>query len=152
MAIQSTQYAGLVSTPRVRPRPVDSGNHPAMFTATTPTVYASQAIAELFDLCILPSGTRLFPGSMLECAAGAAASTMNVGIRSLATGAVISATQIATGANLTAAGMKPLNTGLAFAGLGYICLEDVIVYATFTGAASTANQAITIYLDVALIN
>lgn len=152
MAIQSTQYAGLVSAPRVKSRPQDAGNNEKVFVAQTPATYAAQAINELFDMFVLPAGTRILPTGLVECAAGAASSTLNIGIRSLATGTVVSATQIASAVNLSAAGTKSINNGAAFAGSGYITTEDVIVYGTFTGATSQANQAITVYLPVVTID
>jgi hypothetical protein len=147
MAIQSTQYAGLVSTPRVKSRPQDAGNDVVVFVGQTPTTYAAQAINELFDLFIVPAGMRILPTGKLECAAGAASSTMSLGVRSLATGTVVSATQIASAVNLTAAGVKDLNNGAGFAGTGYITTEESVVYGTFTGATNTANQAITVYVE-----
>ena len=147
MSIQSTQYAGLVSTPRVKIRPQDNGQSEKTIFATTPVTYAAQAVNELFDMGVIPQGSRLTTSSRVECAAGAASSTLNIGLRSAATGAVISATQIASGVNLTAAGVKDANSGLAFAGVGYVTTEDVIVYGTFTGATNTANQAISVYIN-----
>ncbi len=146
MAIQSTQYAGLVSTPRVRPRPQDSGNGDRVFVGSTPATYAAQAVNEIFDLFVIPAGTRVIPFTRVECAAGAASSTLSIGLRSLATGTVISATSIASGVNLTAAGVKEANNGAAFAGGGFIATEDLVVYGTFTGATNTANQQITVYM------
>lgn len=152
MAIQSTQYAGLVSAPRVKARPQDAGNDVSVFVGQTPTTYAAQAVSELFDLFVVPAGSRILPTGKLECAAGAASSTMSLGIRSQATGTVVSATQIASAVNLTAAGVKDINNGAGFAGTGYITTEDVIVYGTFTGATNTANQAITVYVEVVALN
>lgn len=146
MAIQSTQYAGIVGVPRVKVRATDGGNSEKTLFATTPTTYAAQAINELFDLGVIPAGSRILPFGKLECAAGAASSTLSIGLRSAATGTVISATQIASAVNLTAAGVKDINNGAAFAGAGYVTTEDVIVYGTFTGATNTANQAISLYL------
>lgn len=148
MAIQSTQYAGTQSAPRVKIRPVDGGASEKTLVATTPTTYAAQAVNELFDLFIIPAGARVLPFGRVECAAGAASSTLSIGLRSLATGTVISATSIASAVNLTAAGIKDANNGVAFAGGGYVATEDLVCYATFTGATNTANQAITVYLPI----
>ncbi|MEL4181233.1 hypothetical protein [Roseateles sp. PN1] len=147
MAIQSTQYAGVVGVPRVKVRPADNGNSEKTIFATTPTTYAAQAVNEIFDLGFIPAGSRIMPFSKVECAAGAASSTLSIGLRSAATGTVISATQIASGVNLTAAGVKDANNGAGFAGTGYVTTEDVIAYGTFTGATNTANQAISVYLS-----
>lgn len=146
MAIQSIQYAGIVGVPRVKVRPADNGNSDKVLYANTPATYAAQAVNEVFDLGFIPAGSRLIPTAKVECAAGAGSSTLSIGLRSAATGTVVSATQIASAVNINAAGVKDANNGAAFAGGGYVTTEDVIAYATFTGATNTANQAISIYL------
>lgn len=152
MAIQSTQFAGLVSAPRVKIRPQDAGNSEKVFVFQTPTTYAAQAINEIFDMGVIPAGTRILPTGSLECAAGAASSTLNIGLRSLATGTVVSATQIASAVNIAAAGQKAINNGAGFAGSGYVTPEDMVVYGTFTGATNSANQQITVYLPVVTLD
>lgn len=144
-AIQSTQYAGLVSALRVKIRSQDGGTSEKTMVGSTPAAYAAQAVNELFDLFIIPAGSRILPFGQVECAAGAASSTLSIGLRTRAAGTVISATAIASAVNLTAAGVKLANNGSIFAGGGYIATEDLIAYATFTGAINTANQAITVY-------
>lgn len=151
MAIDSTVITGLTSVPRVKPRAQDSGNADSTFVFQTPTTYAAQAINEIFRMGIIPAGSRILPFGRLECGAGAASSTLNIGLRTLAAGTVVSATQIASGVNLTTAGVKALDNGAAFSGAGYICPEDMEVYGTFTGATNTANQQITVYLPVSNI-
>lgn len=148
MAIQSTQFAGSQSFPRVKIRPSDSGIAEKTFVGSAPATYAAQAVNEIFDLFIIPAGSRVLPFGRVECAAGAASSTLSIGVRSLATGVVVSATQIASAVNLNAAGLKDANNGAGFAGAGYIAPEDLVCYGTFTGATNTANQAITVYLPV----
>jgi hypothetical protein len=149
MAIQSTQYAGLVSTPRVKPRPQDAGNSEKTFVFQTPTTYAAQSIAELFDMGIIPAGSRVLAHGVLENATNAASVTLSIGLRSLATGTVVSATQLLAATAITTAARTTINSGAAFtAGTGYICPEDMIVYGTFGGATSTANAQITVYLPV----
>ena len=149
MAIQSTQYAGLVSVPRVKPRPQDCGNEVKMFVANTPTTYVAQAAAETFDLFVIPAGCRVLPFGVLENAANTASLTLSIGMRSLATGAVLSATQLLAATAITTAARATINSGAAFTpGTGFITTEDMIVYATFAGATSTANAPITVYLPV----
>lgn len=148
MAIQSTQYAGAQSFPRVKIRPSDAGAAEKTFVGSTPATYAAQAVNEIFDLFVIPAGSRILPFGRVECATGAASSTLSIGLRSLATGTVVSATQIASAVNLTTAGVKDANNGAGFAGAGYIATEDLVCYGTFTGATNTANQAITVYQPV----
>lgn len=148
MAIQSTQFAGMQAVPRVKIRPQDGGASEKVLVATTPAAYAAQAVNEIFDLFFIPAGSRVLPFGRVECAAGAASSTLNIGLRSAATGTVVSATSIASGVNIAAAGIKDANNGAAFAGGGYIAPEDLIAYGTFTGATNSANQAITVYQPI----
>lgn len=148
MAIQSTQYAGVTTFPRVKIRPSDGGTAEKTLVGTTPTTYAAQAVNEIFDLFIIPAGSRVLPFGRVECAAGAASSTLNIGVRSLATGTVISATQIASAININTAGVKDANNGAGFAGVGFIATEDLVCYGTFTGATNTANQAIAVYQPI----
>jgi hypothetical protein len=144
-AIQSIQYAGIVGVPRVKVRAQDNGQAEKTVVGSAPAVYVAQAVNEIFDLAIIPAGSRLLPFGRVECAAGAASSTLSIGLRSVATGVVVAAGGIATGVNLTAAGVKDANNGTLFAGNGYIATEDLVLYGTFTGATNTANQAITVY-------
>jgi hypothetical protein len=153
MAIQSTQYAGLVSVPRVKPRPQDCGNSEKLFIGQTPTTYIAQTVAEIFDLFIIPAGCRVLPTGVLENATNAASVTLSIGMRSLATGTVLSATQLLAATAITTAARAPINSGAAFtAGTGFITTEDMVVYATFGGATSTANAQITVYLPVVTID
>ena len=147
MAITSTQFAGVVSVPRAKVRPQDNGQSVKIVIAQTPTTYIAQVVNELFDMGVIPQGSRLTLNTVVECAAGAVSSTLSIGLRSMATGVVVSATQIASAVNLNAAGIKAANNGAAFAGTGYICPEDMVAYGTFTGATNTANQQITVYLE-----
>jgi hypothetical protein len=147
MAIKSQHFAQTQNFARQPVRPQDCGANEKLFVAQTPAAYAAQAVSETFDLCVIPAGSRILPTGSLECAAGAASSTLNIGLKKL-DGTVISATQIASAVNISAAGVKAINNGAAFAGNGYIATEDVLAYATFTGATNQANQAITVYLPV----
>lgn len=153
MAIQSTQYAGLTSNPRVKPSPVDSGNSVKLFRFTTPTTYAAQAANELWDMGVIPAGTLVLPFGVLENATNAASVTLAIGLRSLATGTVVSATQLLAATAITTAARTLINSGAAFtAGVGYVCTEDMIVYGTFAGATTTANAQISVYLPVVTID
>lgn len=153
MAIQSTQYAGLTTTPRVKPSPVDAGNNVKLFRATTPTTYAAQAVNELWDMFIIPAGSLILPFGVLENAANAASTTLTIGLRTLAAGTVISATQLLASTSLASAARTSINSGAAFtAGTGYVCTEDMIVYGTFGGATTNANVQMSVYLPVVTID
>lgn len=94
----------------------------------------------------LPKGARICKDWLVNCAAGTASSTLDIGIRSKATGTAIDADGIAASVNTAAAGYKDANTGalLAAGVAAYVTTEVVEVYATVTGAVFAANQAITI--------
>lgn len=148
MAIISRQYTGAQATPRVKISSRDQGNDVSNFYAESPAVYAAQAVNETFDFGVIPKGSRILANGYIQCAAGAASSTLNVGLRSLATGTVIDADGIAKVVNLTTAGTKDANNGdLFLTGNGYVTTEDVIVYGTFAGATNTANQVISVNLQ-----
>jgi hypothetical protein len=149
MAIQSTQFAGLSAFPPVKIRGIDAGEKDRTLVASTPAAYAAQAVNETFDLFIIPKGARVLPFGRVECAAGASSSTLSIGLRNRATGVVISATSLATGININAAGVKDANNGAAFAGGGFVAADELVAYATFTGATNTANQPITVYQPIA---
>lgn len=148
MAIDSTQFSGPRSAPPVKVAPTDNGSDVKVFVFQTPATYAAQAVNEIFRMGVIPAGSRILPTGALECAAGAASSTLSIGLRRASDLSVISATQIASAVNLTAAGVKDINNGAGFAGTGYVAPVDMEVYGTFTGATNTANQQITVYLPV----
>lgn len=153
MAIQSTQYAGLTAVPRVKPSPVDAGNNVKAFIANTPATYAAQAVGELWDMFVIPAGSRILPFGTLENAANAASTTLSIGLRSLATGTVVSATQLLAATSIASAARTSINSGAAFtAGTGYVCPEDMIVYGTFGGATTNANVQMSVYLQVVTID
>lgn len=148
MSIQSVQYAGAVATPRVKAALQDIGNNIKSFFVNTPATYAAQAIGQVFDFGVIPAGSRILPKAELSCAAGAASSTIDIGIKKASDGTVILANGLAVGIALTTAGIKDANNGTLLAlGTGYITTEDVIIYGTFQGAANTANQQIAVTLS-----
>lgn len=91
---------------------------------------------------ILPAGARpMFP--RVSCAAGAASSTMSVGLRNAKTGAVLSATALVDAQAITSATNALAVSGTAIRnGANYTVPVDAEIYLTFGGANPTANQAI----------
>lgn len=141
--VRSTQTAAIAAGSKVLPNA--DGGRKRLFFAEYVQGASTQAISDTIYLGDLPKGARICKDWLLNCSAGTASSTMDVGIRSKATGAVISATGIAAAVNTNAAGYKDANTGaLLAAGLQYVTTEAVEVYATITAAVLAANQKLTI--------
>ena len=91
---------------------------------------------------VLPAGARpRFPN--VSTAAGAASSTLSVGLRNARTGVVLSATALVDAQAITSAANAMVVTGSAIRnGADYVLPVDAEVYLTFGGANPTANQAI----------
>lgn len=91
---------------------------------------------------IVPAGSRFTAGSLASIAAGAASSTVSIGIRDPLTKVAIDATAIANAVSLTtaAAGLALNNGTKLTGGADYVTTQDVEVYLTFGGAAPSANQ------------
>jgi hypothetical protein len=95
------------------------------------------------------TGITLLKGSRLICdvvasfAAGAASSTLSVGLRDAVTKVAVDATAIVNALAITAAATSQVNTGTKMVnGQDYVLPQDCEIYLTFGGAAPTANQAI----------
>lgn len=96
----------------------------------------------------IQKGARFLASSKGSMAAMGAGVTLGVGIRDFATKAVINATGIASAVDVAAAGRVDLNNGaLVAAGVEYVALQDVEVYATLGGAAPTANAQFRLEID-----
>lgn len=93
----------------------------------------------------IPMGGRLCAPVVLSNGAGAASSTISVGIRDARTKVAIDATAILAATAITSAGTQTLTTGTKVTGGQYYVMpQDVEVFLTFGGAAPQANQAIRI--------
>lgn len=139
--INSKQAAKLATRQKLSPN--ESHGRERLLYARTPDVYAAPAINDTLLLGRVPVNARFSSGAWVTCAAGTAAGTLNIGIRDARTGVVISATGIANGVAINAAGKLAADNGAYFAGgAEYVTDREVEVYATFTGAVGTANQAI----------
>lgn len=137
----TTQAAKLVANTKLLPN--ESAGRVRILAAKMPATYASPAISDTIFIGRIPVNSRILLGGFVSCAAGTASSTLNIGLRSTKTGAVISATAIASGVDVAAAGQKAANNGANIAnGAEYVTTEEVDVYATVAGAAVLANQAL----------
>lgn len=129
-------------------KPINVDNHGGRlrsFYARYVNGASTLAINDTIYLGDLPKGSRIGKDWLVNCGAGTASSTMDIGLRSKATGTAIDADGIAASVNTAAAGYKDANTGaLIAAGAEYVTTEVVEVYATVTGAVFAASQALTV--------
>lgn len=141
--INSQQVAKLLAGTKLLPN--ERGGRVRLLYAKAPVTYSAPAINDTLFLGRVPVNSR-FLATMggVSCAAGTASGTVSIGLRSTKTGSVIAAGALAVGVDIAAAGQKALIGGtlLANGADGYVTTEEVDVYATFTGAVGTANQAI----------
>jgi len=116
---------------RVRVAVIDSAS---VYTAANADTFATGLV--------LPKGSRLLAPVTLSNAAGAASSTLSLGLRNALTKEVIDATAIIAAAALTSAQQVQLNTGTKMInGQYYVLPVDCEIFGTFGGATPTANQA-----------
>lgn len=128
----------------------DSGSRRTVVIETT-AAYASLAINDtIAGGHSIPAKTRIL-GSRVQCAAGTASSTIDIGLRKKKDGTVLSATAIATGVSIASATTAPLegSNGAYLAGglAQQILSDDAEPYITIKGAATPANQAIRVEID-----
>lgn len=97
---------------------------------------------------VIPAGSRLRAGVVLSNAAGAASSTLAVGIRDNVTKVAIDATAFMAATSITSAQTINVMTGTKTSnGQFYTTDRDVEVYCTFGGATPTPNQAIRLEVE-----
>lgn len=139
--VNTTQGAKIVAGTKLIPS--ESHGRVRTLCSKMPTTYASAPIADTIFIGRVKAGTRFLGHGIVSCAVGTASSTISIGLRETATGTVISATALATGLDIAAAGIKSINTGAYIAaGAEYVTLKECDVYATIAGAALAANQSL----------
>lgn len=139
--VNSTQGAKLVAGTKLLP--YESHGRVRALCSKMPTTYASAPIADTIFIGRVKANSRFLGTGIVSCGAGTASSTISIGLRSTRTQTVISATALATGLDIAAAGVKAVNTGAYIAaGAEYVTTEEVDVYATIAGAALAANQSL----------
>lgn len=133
----SRQKTALSSTPKVKMNPSEEGKL-TVFIATTPAT-AAWAQNDTFDTGIrIPKGSRILRSGKVYHGAFTTSVTMDIGLRAAADNSVIDADGLAAALNVAAAGVKDINGGALLVGAnGYLCTQDVIVYATLAGANPT---------------
>lgn len=94
---------------------------------------------------VLPQGTRFHGSVRISSAAGAAGSTVSLGLRNAVNGTVIDATALVNGASIATAQEQAVSTGTKLINGQFFTLPaDCEIFGTFGGAAPQANQAIRI--------
>lgn len=139
--VNTTQGAKILARTKLLPH--ESFGRQRVLCAKMPDTYAQAAINDTIFLGRVPAGTRFLADGIVSCAAGTASSTLDIGLRATATGVVISATALATGLDIAAAGVKNISTGAYIAaGAEFITTVETDVYATVKGAVLAANQSL----------
>lgn len=145
--VRSTQMTSVTAGAKLLPSA--DGGRKRLFFARYVQGGSTQAINDTIYLGDLPKGARICKDWLVNCSAGTASSTMDIGLRTKGVGGqagtVIDADGIAAAVNTAAAGYKDANTGaLIAAGEEYVTTDVVEVYATITGAVFAANQKLTV--------
>jgi hypothetical protein len=137
----TTQAAKLVAKTKLMPH--ESHGRERMMCSKMPAAFAQMAINDTIFIGRIPAGSRILWGGIVSCAAGTATGTLDIGLRETATGTVLSATGLATGLDVAAAGVKNINSGAYITnGAEYVTLVECDVYATVKVAVLAANQVL----------
>lgn len=113
----------------------------------TPTTHAIANGDTMGSGLTLPAGARIVRVRESH-GAGAASSTVDVGVRNPTTKVAIVADAIVKALALTSAGVSDPVTGTKIlGGADYVLPSDAELYATFGGATPTANQQVAFWVD-----
>jgi hypothetical protein len=144
--INSQQVAKTITIPVVKLNPTEKHGRVRQMFAKLPATYAALNIADTVYLGNIPGNARIV-GAKVSNATGTASSTLGVGLRSLS-GTVIAALGLFSAVDIATAGDKTvaLNGTLVANGADYTTPAgaESQVYATIAGAATGANQSISV--------
>lgn len=139
--INTTQGAKIIARTKLLPH--ESFGRQRVLCCKMPASFAQMAINDTIFIGRVPAGSRFLADGIVSCAAGTATGTLDIGLRETRTGTVLSATGLATGLDVAAAGIKAISTGAYIAaGAEYITLVETDVYATVKTAVLAANQSL----------
>ncbi len=137
----TTQGAKIIARTKLLPH--ESHGRQRVLAAKMPTAFAQMAINDTIFIGRIPANSRILADSVVSCGAGTATGTLDIGLRETATGTVLSATGIATGVDVAAAGVKFANSGAyVTGGAEFVTTVETDVYATVKTAVLAANQAL----------
>ncbi|HEY0878989.1 MAG TPA: hypothetical protein VGE10_11120 [Zeimonas sp.] len=142
--VNSYQAAELAAGRKLAP-----ATHNRLRTAyfRTPTTHAIANGDTMGSGLTLPAGARIVRVRESH-GAGAASSTVDVGVRNPTTKVAIVADAIVKALALTSAGVSDPVTGTKIlGGADYVLPSDAELYATFGGATPTANQQVAFWVD-----
>lgn len=123
-------------------------NRPRVMFVDTPATWSAANGDTAPTALVIPAGSRLMPEVTISTGAGAASSTVSVGLRDNVTKAPIDPTAIVNAASIASAGVQQIVTGTKVTNGQYYTLPvDAEVYLTFGGATPQANQAISISFE-----
>lgn len=141
--VKSTQTTAIAAGYKVLPS-ADGGRR-RLFYAEYINGASTLATSDTIYLGDLPKGARICHDWVVNFSTGTASCTLDIGLRSKATGTVIDADGIADGVAVTTAAQTALNNGvLLTSGVSYVTTEVVEVYATVLVAVLAANQKLII--------
>lgn len=137
--VKSTQTTKIAAGQKVLPS--EDGGRLRTFFAEYLAPASTQAISDTIYLGDLPKGARIGHDWIVNFSTGTASCTLDVGLRSKATGTVIDVDGIGALVAVTTAGQAALNNGSSLTGgLTYVTTEVVEVYATIRAAVLAASQ------------
>lgn len=146
--VLSVQMSKILGSPLAKLSPTEIGGRRRTFFSTVTSV--AGAINDTIYFGRLPNQARIL-GTRVNNATGTASGTLNIGLRSTRTKAVISATALASAVNIaTAANADVTASGaLTNAGQSYVTSDQVDVYGTITGAPTPVSpgQIISVQID-----
>lgn len=142
-----TALAGTASGPG-KVRPSDFYGRKRVVIIETPATHAAALNDTIGSGFRLPAGARLLSSSIVNVlGAGAASSTLSVGLRNFDTKVATDATAVASAVALTTVARLAANNGTGL-GNGVLAAAGLELYATFTGAAPTANQQVRVEVEM----
>lgn len=137
--VKSTQTTAIAAGYKVLPSA--DGGRKRVFYAEYVNGASTLAIADTIYLGDLPKGARILHDWVVNCSAGTASCTLDIGFRKKSDGTVIDVDGIAALIAVSSAGnIAAVNGSSITGGLSYVTTEVVEVYATVRAAVLAANQ------------
>jgi len=137
--VKSTQTTAIAAGYKVLPSA--DGGRKRCFYAEYVNGASTLAIADTIYLGDLPKGARILHDWVVNCSAGTASCTLDIGFRKKSDGTVIDVDGIAALIAVSSAGnIAAVNGSSITGGLSYVTTEVVEVYATVRAAVLAANQ------------
>ena len=137
--VKSTQTTAIAAGYKVLPSA--DGGRKRVFYAEYVNGASTLAIADTIYLGDLPKGARILHDWVVNCSAGTASCTLDIGFRKKSDGTVIDVDGIAALIAVSSAGnIAAVNGSSITGGLSYVTTEVVEVYATVRAAVLAASQ------------